>query len=91
MRDFAHLIKELTQSNSTIISLPATKDDPQQRKPDISTAKKYIKWQPVVDVRDGLKKTIEYFRRELEESGEIIQTGPLASRPQHKKFGRSGE
>ena len=91
VRDFAHLIKELTQSNSTIISLPATKDDPQQRKPDISTAKKYIKWQPVVDVRDGLKKTIEYFRRELEESGEIIPTGPLASRPQHKKFGRSGE
>ena len=84
------MIKELTNSNSSIISLPATKDDPQQRKPDITTAKKHLGWQPVVDVKDGLKKTIEYFRRELEESGEIIPTGPLASRPQNKKFGRSG-
>ena len=62
----------MTKSNSSIISLPATKDDPQQRKPDITTAREQIGWAPVVDVKDGLERTIAYFRRELEESGEII-------------------
>jgi UDP-glucuronate decarboxylase len=89
VRDFAHLIKTLTGSNSTIVSLPATKDDPQQRRPDISTAKRELDWQPVVDVKDGLQRTIDYFKKELEESGEIIPTGPFATKPQLKKH--SGE
>ena len=42
VRDFAMLIKEITKSNSTIVSLPATKDDPKQRKPDITCAKTEI-------------------------------------------------
>jgi UDP-glucuronate decarboxylase len=61
--DFARLIKELTNSNSTIRMLPATKDDPRQRRPDITTAKEQLGWQPVVHVRDGLMKTIEYFSK----------------------------
>ena len=66
--------------------LPATKDDPRQRKPDITTAKEQLNWEPRVPVREGLAKAIEYFRKELEDSGEIIPTGPLASKPQqHKK------
>ncbi len=81
--DFATLIKELTSSNSTIKMLPATKDDPRQRKPDISTAKAQLNWSPTVPVREGLAKAIKYFRQELELSGEIIPTGPGASRPQH--------
>lgn len=63
VKDFAILIKELTQSNSTIKFLPATKDDPRQRRPDITTAKEQIQWQPVVPVRVGLSKAIEYFRQ----------------------------
>lgn len=80
--DFATLIKDITKSNSTIKMLPATTDDPQQRRPDITTAKEKIGWAPKVPVREGLTKAIAYFRKELEASGEIIPTGPDASRPQ---------
>jgi hypothetical protein len=47
-QDFAELIVKLTESNSTIKHLPATLDDPRQRKPDITTAKTKIGWQPKV-------------------------------------------
>jgi len=50
VKDFADFIKTLTNSNSTIRKLPATKDDPQQRRPDITTAKREIGWEPVVCV-----------------------------------------
>jgi len=92
VKDFADLIKGITNSNSSIKMLPATKDDPRQRKPDITTAKEKIGWQPRVPVREGLIKTIEYFRKELEESGEIVPTGPSASKPQqHKQKGNYRE
>jgi len=61
VREFASLIKELTSSNSTIKFLPATRDDPKQRKPDITTAKEQIQWSPKVPVKIGLAKAIEYF------------------------------
>lgn len=76
VEDFAHMIKDATGSSSTISYLPATKDDPKIRKPDISTAKEHLNWAPRWNVRDGITKTIAYFRGELEESGEIIPTGP---------------
>eukprot|EP00600_Ochromonadales_sp_CCMP1393_P007890 CAMPEP_0174968032 /NCGR_PEP_ID=MMETSP0004_2-20121128/7906_1 /TAXON_ID=420556 /ORGANISM="Ochromonas sp., Strain CCMP1393" /LENGTH=446 /DNA_ID=CAMNT_0016217215 /DNA_START=65 /DNA_END=1405 /DNA_ORIENTATION=- len=84
--EFAKLIKEITVSNSSIIMLPATKDDPRQRKPDITTANKQLGWKPVVPVKMGLAKAIKYFRHELELSGEIIPTGPEASKPQQRSF-----
>lgn len=59
--DFAQLIIKLTNSNSEIIFKELPKDDPIQREPDISLAVEKIKWQPTVDVEDGLKSTIEYF------------------------------
>ena len=62
VKDFAVLIKELTVSNSSIRFLPATQDDPRQRRPDITVAKTKIGWSPKVPVRVGLAKTIEYFR-----------------------------
>ena len=82
--EFARLIKEITGSNSTIEMLPATKDDPRQRKPDITVAKEQLGWEPKVSVRVGLAKAIEYFRKELQDSGEIIPTGPDAAKPQQK-------
>jgi len=82
--EFARLIKEITGSNSTIQMLPATKDDPRQRKPDITVAKEQLGWEPKVSVRVGLGKAIEYFRKELQDSGEIIPTGPDAAKPQQK-------
>ena len=61
--DYANLVKKLTNSQSEIVfseELPA--DDPLQRKPDISKAKKILGWAPRVVLEDGLLKTIEYFR-----------------------------
>ncbi|KAJ8599548.1 hypothetical protein CTAYLR_007111 [Chrysophaeum taylorii] len=78
---FAHTIKRLTGSRSRIVSLPATTDDPRKRKPDITVAKRHIGWQPRWTVQMGLEHTIEYFKKELEDMGEIIPTGPRASKP----------
>jgi UDP-glucuronate decarboxylase len=86
MKDFAYLIKEITKSNSTIKYLPANKDDPRQRKPDITVANTQLGWKPVVPVKIGLAKAIEYFRQEIMDSGEIIPTGPVASKPQAKTY-----
>jgi len=85
IKEFAHKIHKMTKSNSTIKALPATTDDPKQRKPDITTAKREIGWSPQVRVDEGLRKTIEYFRGELQQTGEIIPTGPDASRPKPKE------
>eukprot|EP01083_Nonionella_stella_P000743 2130_1 len=79
--DFANYIKELTNSESEILFLEKSQDDPAQRKPEISVAKREINWEPKVAVKDGLKKAIEYFQGVLDESGEIIPTGPGASKP----------
>lgn len=81
VKHFATYIKDLTSSQSEIHFLDPTKDDPTQRKPEISVAKKEIGWEPVVKVEDGLKHTINYFQRVLDESGEIIPTGPGAAKP----------
>ncbi|MEA3398693.1 MAG: UDP-glucuronic acid decarboxylase family protein [Patescibacteria group bacterium] len=56
------VLKLIPKSKSKIIYQALPKDDPRQRKPDISLAKEKINWQPEVKLEDGLKKTIEYFR-----------------------------
>jgi UDP-glucuronate decarboxylase len=60
--ELAELIITLTGSQSKIIFNPLPKDDPLQRQPDISLAKERLDWQPQIDLRQGLKMTIEYFR-----------------------------
>jgi len=78
---FAEFIIKMTNSTSKIVFLGETRDDPNKRKPDISLAKKVIGWEPKVSVTEGLARTIEYFRKELTETGEIIPTGPEAAEP----------
>jgi UDP-glucuronate decarboxylase len=82
VKDFATYIQELTKSTSDIIFLPKSEDDPSQRRPDITTAKRELGWEPQVKVQKGLEKTIEYFARVLESAGEIIPTGPGAAKPE---------
>ncbi len=60
--DLAKKIKKLAGSKSKIVFKPPLPDDPEQRCPDISKAKKLLKWQPKVSVDEGLRKTIEYYR-----------------------------
>ena len=62
MLELAQNIIDITGSKSKIIHLPLPSDDPMQRQPDISLAKEKLKgWEPSVDLRDGLTKTIAYF------------------------------
>ncbi|CAN0135790.1 unnamed protein product, partial [Heterosigma akashiwo] len=72
IRDFADYVLELTNSTSRVEQLPATQDDPGQRRPDISLARKVLGWQPRVNVKEGILRTVQYFKKELESSGEII-------------------
>ncbi len=62
MLQLAELVIELTGSKSTIIHLPPVSDDPTQRKPLISKAHEILNWQPTIELREGLLKTIDYFR-----------------------------
>ena len=59
--DFAKMIIEMTNSNSKIIYNDLPSDDPLQRKPDLTVAKKELNWQPTTDIKEGLQKTIKYF------------------------------
>ena len=63
--ELAQMIIKLTNSKSKIINKGLPTDDPVRRKPDISKAKKYLDWEPHVDVIDGLKETIAYFKKQL--------------------------
>jgi UDP-glucuronate decarboxylase len=63
----AEKVIELTGSKSKIIYEPLPKDDPLQRQPDITLAKKELEWQPVIKLEEGLKKTITYFDQLLKE------------------------
>lgn len=65
VKQAAEEVIELTGSKSKIIYKELPTDDPQQRQPDITKAKEILGWEPKVDRREGLKLTMEYFKREL--------------------------
>ena len=65
MRELAEMVLKLTGSESQIIFKPLPQDDPKQRRPDISLAKKKLDWAPKISIEDGLTKTIEYFRKRI--------------------------
>jgi len=69
IRELAALIIELTGTKSKLVSKPLPQDDPKQRRPDISLAKKVLGWEPKIELRQGLVKTIEYFDAFLSEEG----------------------
>lgn len=62
IRQLGEMVIELTGSKSEMRFLPPTPDDPSRRRPDITLAKKHLNWEPKVPLREGLKRTIEYFR-----------------------------
>lgn len=63
INQLAELVIELTGSKSQIVHVAAASDDPQQRQPVITQAKEILNWEPTVQLREGLQKTIEYFIR----------------------------
>ncbi len=63
--ELARLTLELAQSQSKMAYNPAPPDDPVRRRPDISLAQAKLQWEPKIPLRDGLSKTMDYFRAEL--------------------------
>ena len=63
MTELAELVQELSGSEAGIIRQPLPTDDPKKRRPDISRAREVLGWEPKVILRDGLAKTMDYFRK----------------------------
>ncbi len=62
IKELAELVIELVDSKSKIIYLDLPSDDPMQRQPDITIAKRELDWEPKIQLREGLQKTIQYFK-----------------------------
>jgi UDP-glucuronate decarboxylase len=72
MKQLAEEVLALTGSKSKLTHRPLPSDDPKQRQPNIDKAKELLGWQPKVQLRDGLQKTIEYFEGLLKEGDPLI-------------------
>ena len=65
IKEMADKIVQATNSKSKIIHVPLPEDDPKIRQPDITLARKYLNWKPVVSLDQGLQSTLEYFKNQL--------------------------
>ena len=62
IKELAELVIELTGSKSQLVYKPLPQDDPARRQPDITLAQKHLDWEPQVPLRQGLEKTIAWFK-----------------------------
>ena len=67
IRELAETVIDLVGSSSRIVHMPLPIDDPKRRRPDISRANELLQWKPAVPLREGLRRTIDYFDRVLSE------------------------
>jgi dTDP-glucose 4,6-dehydratase len=74
IRELAELLLEMTGSPSVLTRLPLPEDDPKTRQPDITIARQVLGWEPRVPLREGLEKTIPYFREQVAEHGAGART-----------------
>jgi UDP-glucuronate decarboxylase len=65
MSELAELVIKITGSTGGVKHLPLPADDPTRRRPNIDTARKVLDWTPTIDLEDGLKRTVAYFRELL--------------------------
>ena len=65
IREMADKILQATNSKSKMIHVPLPEDDPKVRQPDITRAKKYLNWEPVVGLDEGLQSTLKYFKEQM--------------------------
>ena len=75
IRQLAETIVAMTGSRSRFVLLPLPQDDPRQRRPDLGRAKAELDWQPSTALRDGLERTIAYFRQ-------LLDRAPVSTKPE---------
>jgi nucleoside-diphosphate-sugar epimerase len=63
--ELAEIVRDVTGSSSQIVYRPLPVDDPAQRRPDITLARKTLGWEPTVALREGIARTVEHFARQL--------------------------
>jgi len=80
MRALAELVLDLTRSKSKLDFLPLPKDDPKRRRPNITRAREVLGWEPTVSLKEGLKRTIDYFDNILSNPQE--ETSPFIASQQ---------
>lgn len=68
IKELAEIVIDIIGTKSKIVYKPAVTDDPQQRQPNIEKAKQILNWEPTIQLREGLLKTIEYFEKELQKN-----------------------
>jgi dTDP-glucose 4,6-dehydratase len=74
IRQLAELTIDLTRSSSSLTTLPLPQDDPKVRRPDITNARKHLGWEPRVELREGLLRTIPHFRRLVVDQEAVART-----------------
>ena len=74
VRELAEMVLEETGGASELVQHPLPEDDPKVRQPDITLAKAQLDWQPATGLREGLRKTIPYFRALVEREGAQART-----------------
>ncbi len=87
--ELANLVRDLTESDSPLEFIERAKDDPSQRRPDITLARTELHWEPEVDVRDGVSQTIAWFRDQAGMASLVGSSTPLevhvgTDSPRHK-------
>ena len=73
--DLARKVIKLTGSKSKIVYLPLPQDDPKRRRPDLTRARKLLKWKPCVSLEEGLERSIAWFRKDI--NSRKIRTTPI--------------
>jgi UDP-glucuronate decarboxylase len=63
IKQLAEMVLQMVGGKSRLVFEPLPQDDPKQRRPDISLAKKTLDWEPKIKLEEGLEKTIEHFRK----------------------------
>lgn len=85
--ELAEFIRDLAGSDSPVEFIARPQDDPSQRQPDITAARTELRWEPQVEPRDGLLKTIAWFRNLAHGSPQVVASPPIQpaeSHPRHK-------
>jgi UDP-glucuronate decarboxylase len=89
IRELAELVLTETGSSSKLVHLPLPCDDPRQRRPDVSLAKAELGWQPTMGLKDGLKPTVAFFRRDQARRSRSLEEPQLIAFEERKQWVRS--